>query len=105
MNPVIGLDVCKGESHAQAFIDRGKHHGKTFGFKHELEGLASFLRYAPEVDSYAGMRPAGVLEIVNERNIISFNQIPFPIKHFIISQNILCPQAPIVQVPHILKMI
>ena len=45
MNPVIGLDVSKGESHAQAFLDRGVPHGKIFRFKHDLEGLASFLRY------------------------------------------------------------
>ncbi|MDF2649933.1 MAG: hypothetical protein K0Q73_5738 [Paenibacillus sp.] len=30
MNPVIGLDVSKGESHAQAFLDRGVPHGKIF---------------------------------------------------------------------------
>ena len=45
MNPVIGLDVSKGESHAQAFLDRGVPHGKIFRFKHDLEGLASFLDY------------------------------------------------------------
>lgn len=28
MNPVIGLDVPKGESHAQAFVDRGTPYGK-----------------------------------------------------------------------------
>ena len=46
MNPVIGLDVSKGESHAQAFSDRGTPYGKTFRFEHNLEGLDSFLRYA-----------------------------------------------------------
>jgi hypothetical protein len=30
MNPVIGLDVSKGESHAQAFTDRGIPYGKIF---------------------------------------------------------------------------
>lgn len=30
MNPVISLDVSKGESHAQAFADRGMPYGKTF---------------------------------------------------------------------------
>jgi len=39
MNPVIGLDVSKGESHAQAFADRGTPYGKTFRFKHDFEGL------------------------------------------------------------------
>lgn len=58
MNPVIGLDVSKGESHAQAFSDRGTPHGKTFRFNHNLEGLASFLRYAQNVESFAGQCPA-----------------------------------------------
>jgi transposase len=62
MNPVIGLDVSKGESHAQAFADRGKPYGKTFRFKHDLEGFASFLRYVQDLESFTGKRPAVVLE-------------------------------------------
>ena len=62
MNPVIGLDVSKGESHAQAFSDRGTPYGKTFRFKHDLEGLASFLRYAQDLQRFTGQRPAVVLE-------------------------------------------
>ncbi|NBD28351.1 IS110 family RNA-guided transposase [Paenibacillus glycinis] len=62
MNPVIGLDVSKGESHAQAFLDRGILHGKIFRFNHDLEGLASFLRFIKGVESAAGMRPSIVME-------------------------------------------
>lgn len=62
MNPVIGLDVSKGESHAQAFADRGMPYGKTFLFKHNVEGLASFLRFAQDIESFTGKRPAVVLE-------------------------------------------
>ncbi|MFD0677412.1 MULTISPECIES: IS110 family transposase, partial [unclassified Paenibacillus] len=62
MNPVIGLDVSKGESHAQAFSDRGIPFGKTFRFEHNLEGLASFLRYIQDLESFTGERPAVVLE-------------------------------------------
>jgi transposase len=62
MNPVIGLDVSKGESHAQAFSDRGTPYGKTFRFEHNLEGLASFLRYVQDLQSFTGQRPAVVLE-------------------------------------------
>jgi transposase len=29
MNPVIGLDVSKGESQVQAFIDKGKPYRKS----------------------------------------------------------------------------
>ena len=30
MNPVIGLDVSKGESQVQAFLDKGKPYRKSF---------------------------------------------------------------------------
>jgi hypothetical protein len=56
------LDVSKGESHAQAFLDRGAPHGKIFRFNHDLEGLASFLNYIRGVESAAGMRPSIVME-------------------------------------------
>ncbi|WP_054024920.1 IS110 family transposase [Bacillus sp. FJAT-28004] len=62
MNPVIGLDVSKGESHAQAFTDRGKPHGKIFQFEHNLEGLASFLNFLQDLECITGLRPAVVLE-------------------------------------------
>ena len=62
MNPVVGLDVSKGESHAQAFLDRGVPHGKIFRFKHDLEGLASFLRYIRGIEAAAGIRPSIVME-------------------------------------------
>jgi hypothetical protein len=39
MNPVIGLDVSKGESQVQAFLDKGKPYRKSFSIEHDLEGL------------------------------------------------------------------
>jgi len=62
MNPVIGVDISKGESHAQAFLKRGLPYGKIFKFKHDLEGLASFLVYIRDVESAAGTRPSVVME-------------------------------------------
>ncbi|NQX60601.1 IS110 family transposase [Paenibacillus qinlingensis] len=62
MNPVIGLDVSKGESHAQAFLDRGVPHGKIFRFSHDIEGLASFLNYIRGLESAAEMPPTIVME-------------------------------------------
>ncbi|GIO98314.1 hypothetical protein J14TS5_34000 [Paenibacillus lautus] len=50
MNPVIGLDVSKGESHAPAFTDRGVPYGKVFRFEHNLEGLVTF--------AFAGVDPS-----------------------------------------------
>jgi hypothetical protein len=43
MNPVIGLDVSKGESEVQAFLDKGKPYGKSFSIKHDLNGLGRLL--------------------------------------------------------------
>ena len=34
MNPVIGLDISKEESHGQAFLERGKPFRETFHFEH-----------------------------------------------------------------------
>lgn len=36
--------------------------GKTFLFKHNVEGFASFLRFAQDIESFTGKRPAVVLE-------------------------------------------
>lgn len=30
MNPVVGLDISKGESQVQAFLDKGKPYRKSF---------------------------------------------------------------------------
>ncbi len=38
MNPVIGLDVSKGESQVQAFLEKGKPYRKSFSIKHDLKG-------------------------------------------------------------------
>jgi hypothetical protein len=44
MNPVIGLDVSKGESQVQAFLDKGKPYRKGFSIAHNLEGFREFIR-------------------------------------------------------------
>ncbi|MGE6517656.1 IS110 family transposase, partial [Lysinibacillus sphaericus] len=45
MNPVIGLDVAKGESQVQAYLERKKPYKKSFKIKHDLDGLASLLDF------------------------------------------------------------
>ena len=42
MNPVIGVDVAKGESKGQAFLDKGIPHGKGFNIVHTRDGLEEF---------------------------------------------------------------
>ena len=62
MNPVIGLDVAKGESQVQAFLDKKKPYKKSFKVAHTLEGLDSLLDFIREVEDVSGGRPPIVLE-------------------------------------------
>ena len=49
MNPVVGLDVSKGESQVQAFLDKGKPYRKSFKVAHTLEGLSSLVEFLEDV--------------------------------------------------------
>jgi transposase len=49
MNPVVGLDVSKGESQVQAFLDKGKPYRKSFSVMHTLDGLDGLLEFLVEV--------------------------------------------------------
>ncbi|MEH7097960.1 IS110 family transposase [Neobacillus vireti] len=63
MNPVIGLDVSKGESQVQAFLDKGEPYRKSFSIEHDLEGLGKLLVFLQEVEKAAGgHQPSVVLE-------------------------------------------
>lgn len=63
MNPVVGLDVSKGESQVQAFLDKGKPYRKSFSIHHNLEGLGDLLLFLQEVERSAeGYQPSVVLE-------------------------------------------
>jgi transposase len=54
MNPVIGLDVAKGESQVQAYLRKKKPYKKSFKVQHNLEGLASLLDLIKELEDVAG---------------------------------------------------
>jgi transposase len=62
LNPVIGLDVSKGESQIQAFLDKGKPYGKSFSVQHTREELDKFLQFLKEVERQVGNQPAVILE-------------------------------------------
>ncbi|WP_087975006.1 IS110 family transposase [Oceanobacillus rekensis] len=62
MNPVIGLDVSKGESQIQAFLDKGKPYRKSFSIKHDIKGLGNLLEFLHEVEKSANNQPTVVLE-------------------------------------------
>ncbi|WP_096203178.1 IS110 family transposase [Bacillus sp. FJAT-45350] len=63
MNPVVGLDVAKGESQVQAFLDKGKPYRKSFSVVHDLDGLGTLLIFLQEVEKMAkGQQPTVILE-------------------------------------------
>lgn len=45
MNPVVGLDVSKGVSQVQAFLEKGKPYRKSFSVKHTDDCLKSLLDF------------------------------------------------------------
>jgi hypothetical protein len=57
MNPVIGLDVAKGESQVQAYLDKKKPYSKSFKVQHNLEVLASLLDFINQFEDIVGERP------------------------------------------------
>ena len=62
MNPVVGLDVAKGESQVQAFLDKKKPYKRSFKVAHTIEGLGSLLEFIREIEDITGIRPPVVLE-------------------------------------------
>lgn len=62
VNPVVGIDVAKGESHAQIFLDRNQLYGKGFRFYHTATDLAWLHEKLQEVEKESGCRPAIILE-------------------------------------------
>lgn len=62
MNPVIGLDIAKGESKCQVFLDKGKPHGKSFDISHTREGLDLLHEIIHELEDFSGVRPIVIFE-------------------------------------------
>lgn len=62
MNPVVGIDVAKGESEVQAFLDKGKPYGKSFSIEHNREELDEFISFSGEIRSMTGQMPVVILE-------------------------------------------
>ncbi|WP_163103227.1 IS110 family transposase [Peribacillus alkalitolerans] len=62
MNPVVGLDVSKGDSQVQAFLDKGKPYRKSFKVPHTVEGLGLLLEFLEEIKIETGQKPSVVLE-------------------------------------------
>ena len=62
MNPVVGLDVAKGESQIQGFLDKKKPYKSSFKVSHTMEGLENLLHFLIEIENNSGVRPPVVLE-------------------------------------------
>ncbi|CAH0311801.1 hypothetical protein SRABI96_05035 [Peribacillus sp. Bi96] len=62
MNPVVGLDVAKGESQVQAFLDQSKPYGKSFSIRHTREELDYFIGFLKETEEVTGQMPMVILE-------------------------------------------
>lgn len=62
MNPVVGLDVSKGESQVQAFLDRKKPYRKSFKVEHNNEGLSNLHNFLKHLKEVTGQNPAVILE-------------------------------------------
>ena len=62
MNPVVGLDVAKGESQVQAFLDKSMSYGKSFSIKHTREELDRLIGFLKEMEIMAGQMPMVILE-------------------------------------------
>src|SRR3954447_15121304 len=62
MNPVIGLDVAKGESQVQAYLDRREPYKSSFKVAHTLDGMKCLHDFFLDVERVSGVRPPVVLE-------------------------------------------
>ncbi len=62
MNPVVGLDIAKGESQVQAFLDKKQPFKSSFKVSHKLEGLDTLHQFLREIENLTGVKPPIVLE-------------------------------------------
>lgn len=62
VEPVIGIDIAKGVSKAQIFLDRGRPHGRGFDIVHTADGLAALQDRLQEVETLTGVRPVPIFE-------------------------------------------
>lgn len=80
MDPVIGLDVAKGESQVQAFLQRKQTYKESFKFTHDLQGLHTFYLFYQELKQVADQPPAIIFE--------STGHYHEPVLHFLESHDI-----------------
>lgn len=62
MNPVVGLDVAKGESQVQMFLDKKMPYKNSVKVEHTVEGLEELHSYLLDLERQTGMKPPVILE-------------------------------------------
>jgi len=62
MNPVVGLDVAKGESQVQMFLDKKMPYKSSVKVDHTVDGLEELHSYLLDLERQTGMKPPVVLE-------------------------------------------
>jgi transposase len=62
MNPVVGLEVAKGESQVKAFLDKKMPYKSSFKVSHTIEGLETLLHFLIEIEDKTGVKPPIVVE-------------------------------------------
>ncbi|WP_427107653.1 IS110 family transposase [Lysinibacillus xylanilyticus] len=62
MNPVVGLDVAKGESQVQMFLDKKMPYKSSVKVDHTVDGLEELHTYLLDLERQTGMKPPIVLE-------------------------------------------
>lgn len=62
MNPVVGLDVAKGESQVQMFLDKKMPYKSSVKVNHTVDGLEALHSYLLDLERQTGMKPPVVLE-------------------------------------------
>ena len=62
MNPVVGLDVAKGESQVQAFLDKKTPYKKSFKISHTVEGFVQLLQFFQNIEEITNTKPVIIME-------------------------------------------
>jgi transposase len=62
MNPVVGLDIAKGESQVQAFLDKKRPYKRSFKILHNLNGFHDLHQFLVEIESLTLKKPTVVFE-------------------------------------------
>jgi len=62
MNPVVGLDVAKGESQVQAFLDKKTPFKRSYKILHTVEGFEQLLQFLQKIEEITNTKPVLIME-------------------------------------------